>query len=134
MTRMAWPAKWPTAEYQRERRRERLTMARARLGGRCARCGAVDNLDFDHIDPATKAGNISEITNWALARFLAEVDKCQLLCHGSCHVDKSIRDYPTACGSGLGRSRCPCDQCRAWRREYHTAYMRRYRLARSSPG
>jgi 5-methylcytosine-specific restriction endonuclease McrA len=34
---------------RRKYRRERL------LGGECVRCGATDDLEFDHIDPKTKA-------------------------------------------------------------------------------
>src|SRR5215470_14817083 len=79
-------------EYQRQRRHERLALARERLGGRCIRCGATQKLQFDHIDRAAKVANISEITSWSLDRFRAEVDKCQLLCArqvkavGSAHV------------------------------------------------
>lgn len=114
-------------------------MARERLGGKCARCGATENLQFDHINPATKVANISEIANWSLARFLAEVDKCQLLCGpGGCHQDKTTRDlYPTVCSSGEGRWKCPCDMCQMWRTGYHAGYMKRSReqaMARSSSG
>lgn len=42
--------------------------------------------ELDHVDGDTKVANISEITNLSLPRFLAEVDKCQLLCGpGGCH-------------------------------------------------
>lgn len=58
-------------------------MARERLGGQCVRCGATENLDFDHIVPGSRTRKISEATNWTLDRFLTEVDKCQLLCHPS---------------------------------------------------
>jgi len=29
------------------------------LGGRCVRCGATEDLEFDHIDPSTKRFTIS---------------------------------------------------------------------------
>lgn len=105
-------------------------MARARLGGHCAGCGTTDGLHFDHVDPATKVANISEITNWALPRFLAEVDKCQLLCGGAgCHQDKTSQENyaATLCPSGVGRWRCPCEQCKAFRRAWQASYMRRWR-------
>jgi hypothetical protein len=68
-------------QYQEQRRLERLALATARLGGKCVRCGATESLDFDHIVASTKNRKISEATNWSMERFLAEVDKCQLLCH-----------------------------------------------------
>jgi hypothetical protein len=88
------------------------------------RCGATEGLQFDHIDSRTKIANISEVTNWRLYRFLAEVDKCQLLCGpGGCHQDKTTCDlYPTACTSGEGRWKCECDLCAAWRTGYHAGY------------
>ena len=43
-------------------------------------CGVTDGLEFDHVNPETKVRKISEATNWSMARFLSEVDKCQLLC------------------------------------------------------
>jgi hypothetical protein len=125
--------RWTTEqhrEYQRERRQKRLALAKVRLGGRCARCGATENLQFDHVDGSTKVANISEITNWALERFLAEVDKCQLLCGGSggCHQDKTTQEcYTTICSSGEGRWRCPCGYCQMWRAGYHAGYMKKSR-------
>jgi hypothetical protein len=96
-------------EYQRKRRRERLALARERLGGRCVRCGATESLQFDHIDGSTKVANISEIANWKPERFLEEVDKCQLLCGpGGCHQDKTTEELDdTVCSSGEGRWKCP---------------------------
>jgi hypothetical protein len=87
-------------QYQEKRRLERLAMAKERLGGRCVRCGATENIDFDHIVQGTKNRKISEATNWSLERFLAEVDKCQLLCHAGSgcngHADKTrdAGEYP----------------------------------------
>lgn len=74
-------------EYQKERYRKRLAIARERLGGKCIKCEETEDLEFDHIDPASKLRKISEATNWSLARFLAEVDKCQLLCREH-HIEK----------------------------------------------
>jgi 5-methylcytosine-specific restriction endonuclease McrA len=36
--------------WRAARRAELIEM----LGGRCVRCGAVEDLEFDHIDPTTK--------------------------------------------------------------------------------
>jgi hypothetical protein len=125
---MAWDPE-RHREYQRQRRRERLALARECLGGQCVRFGATENLQFDHIDGSTKVANISEITNWSLKRFLEEVDKCQLLCGpGSCHQDKTTEEtYDTICSTGEGRWKCQCGYCAMWRSGYHAGYMKRSR-------
>jgi hypothetical protein len=33
------------------------------LGGRCVRCGANEDLEFDHIDPSTKVFAVTEAGN-----------------------------------------------------------------------
>ena len=117
---MAMSAEWHR-EYQRQRCRERLALARERLGGRCARCGSTEDLDFDHIVPGSRTRKISEATNWSLARFLAEVDKCQLLCR-SCHQEKSAETGENGAvehgGGAKGKHNCPCDLCKMARRDY----------------
>lgn len=117
-------------EYQRKRCHERLALARKRLGGRCVRCGSTENLDFDHIVPGSRVRKISEATNWSLARFLAEVDKCQLLCR-TCHQEKSGEtgeDGSVEHGGGKkGKRNCPCTLCKTKRREYNTTLRRRIR-------
>ena len=79
-------------------------MARERLGGRCARCDATEGLQFDHITPGSRARKVSEATNWAMERFLAEVDKCQLLCD-PCHRAKSSEAGEVAIGERQGTAR-----------------------------
>src|SRR6266404_5080434 len=108
---MAMSVEWHR-EYQRQRCHERLALARERLGGRCVRCGSTENLDFDHIVPGSKIRKISESTNWSLVRFLAEVDKCQLLCR-SCHRKKTgetREDGSVEHGGGkTGKRNCRCE-------------------------
>jgi 5-methylcytosine-specific restriction endonuclease McrA len=127
------------ADYQRQRYAERMAMATERLGGSCVRCGAVDHLEFDHIDRATKVADVSYLASKAsLARFLAEVDKCQLLC-SPCHHDKS-REYgetgggwnknktgevPHGTSSGYLYWKCRCDPCRAARTAYRQNWAER---------
>jgi len=115
-------------KYQMYRLRERLPIARERLGECCATCGATESLEFDHIDPKTKEGNISEIANWSLLRFLKEVDKCQLLCR-ACHAIKTAQDqgYGDHNNYSAGKRNCKCEICIEKRRSYHREYMRRYR-------
>jgi hypothetical protein len=125
------------ADYQRRRYRERMAMATARLGGCCARCGATANLEFDHIDRAIKVADVSYLASKAaLAKFLAEVDKCQLLC-GPCHHDKSreygetgggqnkMTEVPHGTSSGYTYWKCRCDDCRAARGAYRQGWAAR---------
>jgi hypothetical protein len=108
-------------EYQRNRSRERLALARERLGGACARCGTTENLEFDHVDPAAKVREVSASVCLSLEKFLLEVDRCQLLCH-ACHVDKSVENGDlrhTGHGEGAkGRNGCKCEPCKVQRNAY----------------
>lgn len=46
--------------------------------GPCRVCGTWDDLQVDHIDPATKLGH--NVWSWAPERMAAELAKCQVLC------------------------------------------------------
>jgi 5-methylcytosine-specific restriction endonuclease McrA len=78
----------------------RLAERRARiikyLGGCCAKCGATEELDVDHIDARTKSFKLS---GGSLSCYwedlLPELAKCQLLCR-PCHVEKTALEYPKA--------------------------------------
>lgn len=126
--------------YQEKRRLERLAMARERLGGGCVRCGATDNLDFDHIVPGTRARKISEATNWSMERFLAEVDKCQLLCHpgSGCggHAEKTLESGEHARGEQLSQAKLTEDDVRAIRASTatYTALAAQYGVSRQQIG
>jgi hypothetical protein len=63
------------------------------LGGRCVRCGAVEDLEFDHIDPATKRFAVGASLSRAWPELVEEALKCQLLCR-PCHIDKGAEDRP----------------------------------------
>jgi len=75
---------------RRKYRRERLIEM---LGGACVRCGATDDLEFDHIDPATKAFAVGSDMSRAWSKLVEEALKCQLLCF-ECHVAKGREDRP----------------------------------------
>ncbi len=66
--------------YMKRRWIKRRAAAVATLGGKCAVCGATKNLEFDHVDPATKVATIAKASSFSQVRFDAEVAKCQLLC------------------------------------------------------
>lgn len=119
-------------DYQRNRAQQRIIMAREILGNQCVNCGSRENLEFDHVDPSSKVGNVSEIANWTLERFLGEVSKCQLLC-SSCHTQKTNKENYELCPvTNQGWYRCPCGTCRERKRLYHTEYMRKYRQRKTN--
>jgi len=81
------------ANCERKRRvyAARIAFARWVLGGKCLQCGSEQYLQFDHINPSTKSLELGRAAVVSLERFLAEIPKCQLLCH-CCHVKKSKID------------------------------------------
>lgn len=69
-------------------RRQRLReQAKEKLGGKCVWCGEIENLEFDHIDPAQKVLTIGKIDR-SLDLWWKEVEKCRLLCK-PCHKKHS---------------------------------------------
>lgn len=69
-------------------REARLAQARAYLGGCCVDCGTVEDLNFDHVDRATKVENVTKLADGSKKAFWAEVRKCVLRCV-PCHKAKS---------------------------------------------
>jgi excisionase family DNA binding protein len=53
-----------------------------KAGKRCADCGAADDLQFHHLDPATKLFNVADAPTVAGAQ--SEAAKCVVLCR-RCH-------------------------------------------------
>jgi hypothetical protein len=102
--------------YYHKRRREYIDL----LGGKGIRCGAVNDLEFDHVDPHTKRFPIGKLLSVSKDEALLELNKCQLLCH-SCHIEKGrenkdqvhiprnkgIRSH----GSTLYKYGCRCEIC-----------------------
>ena len=75
----------------------RMKKLREAFGDKCVKCGSIENLHFDHIDPSTKYKSIAEMApNNGFDRCYREALKCQLLC-STCHKKKSIenQDYTT---------------------------------------
>lgn len=114
-------------KYMAERYTKRRAEAIARLGGSCVRCGAKDDLQFDHIDPATKHFTLADSGGTAADRFWAEVEKCQLLCR-ECHQEKSVEagDLPRRATHGtLAMYRhhgCRCEVCKQAKSESNRKY------------
>jgi 5-methylcytosine-specific restriction endonuclease McrA len=110
-------------EYMRRYYRMRMDRAITYLGGACAQCGSDDDLEIDHIDPATKSfdfGKVGWKKPWAEQE--AELQKCQLLCSQH-HRVKTRHDLGVPHGGGAsGKRNCPCAPCRARKAEYMTRY------------
>src|SRR5665213_333062 len=74
------------------RQSQRKAQRRAEFfaGKECVRCGSIDHLELDHIDPSTKEIRAGEL--WCMAldnpRRIKELAKSQVLCH-DCHVLKT---------------------------------------------
>lgn len=81
-------------EYMARRRRTRREEWQASVGGRCARCGATEGLQADHIDPSTKHPKLKRggvLWDLPAAELAAELAKCQPLCD-PCHREKGAED------------------------------------------
>lgn len=75
------------------------------------KCGVAEDLEFDHIDPATKLCEVSTLLYTRnLAEFWAEVKKCQLLCVDH-HKEKTRQERPIPGHGTQKRYRKPYD-CR----------------------
>jgi 5-methylcytosine-specific restriction endonuclease McrA len=107
-----------TVEAQREYQRRWIADRRSSFfaGKTCVQCGSSENLELDHIDPASKTEH--RIWSWSEERRLAEIAKCQVLCAG-CHLLKSIEsDWPKT-DHGRGRMYklgCRCTLCVEFKR------------------
>lgn len=65
-----------------------------KLGGKCVRCGAQENLTFDHIKNERRGDTkrlISQLISGDRGRLDKELELCQLLCR-RCHGLKTFND------------------------------------------
>jgi hypothetical protein len=105
-------------EYAREWYAARRAKGIESLGGKCVQCGTTEDLEIDHIDPATKVSH--RIFSWSWARIEIELKKCQLLCMPH-HLDKTIAYISTAGGTWKSR---PCHKSKSG---CHCSYHRNLR-------
>jgi 5-methylcytosine-specific restriction endonuclease McrA len=108
----------------RERYVQRSAEAIEFLGGRCANCGSVDALEFDHIDPKAKEANVTQLLLQGWDRVLDELSSCQLLC-ASCHQEKTSREWAAKAVHGTDASYergCRCAECR----QAHSAKVKQW--------
>lgn len=121
------------AELQRGYCYRQHALAVEYLGGRCVKCGTIEKLEFDHINPITKSFTITKfLTQKPWEEVLAELRKCQLLCE-NCHKEKTLAEQTGSREHGTWaayrRGKCRCDVCR----DFFNAYRREWRSRKSSP-
>lgn len=92
-------------------------------GKRCGKCGSVEELELDHVDPSQKISH--KIWSWSATRRAAELAKCQVLC-STCHKAKTLRDsgHDGHGNQHMYRKGCRCDVCKAWARADWQRYPR----------
>ena len=119
-----------TVEDKREYQRHWVATRRAEwfLEKWCAHCGSIDDLECDHADPTTKLYEVSAL--WGMApgnpQRIAELAKCQALCHG-CHLKKTVSETEEAAHGTNARYTakkfyCRCALCRAAHAEVAARY------------
>jgi hypothetical protein len=114
------------AEYMAKRRADRRKGLIAWLGGVCVRCGTREDLEFDHIDPATLSFRINGPSLDKPWRVLyTEARKCQLLCRQH-HWEKTLENGEVAVvehgGGSSGKKNCKCQPCKERKAEYMRVY------------
>lgn len=114
------------AEYLRDRRKKRRIECIKILGEKCTQCGSKESLEFDHIDPSTKAFTITTMLAGNWDNLLIEVKKCQLLC-SVCHRNKSSKES-FGRQFGIGRHgtmwmywkhKCRCEICKNYKHQHY---------------
>lgn len=115
---------------------ERVAIGYAALGGKCRKCGEVNDLEFDHIDPSQMSFRLRSGWGRPIGIWMAELAKCQLLCR-SCHQLKSIFELGKSVARGTHGTisayrYCKCDECKRAKREWQRSYRATKRLATAS--
>lgn len=107
-------------EYMLARYHRRRDLWLAKLGGSCAECGGLSDLEFDHIEPKEKTFNIGRaLTSASESKLAGEMRKCQLLCQ-NCHRDKTNSEQSVEHGGGLtGKKNCLCELCKPLKLRYN---------------
>lgn len=108
--------------YQREYCAKRR---RAWLADKCCvRCGAIEDLQVHHIDPALKISH--NVWSWKEEKRLVELAKCEVLC-GGCHraLHCNARKKHSLSRYLAG---CRCETCKeAYRTERRKIYRSKVR-------
>jgi hypothetical protein len=89
------------------------------VGEKCRKCGATEDLEFDHIDPDKKSFDVGALwPRHKIPAVLEELKKCQALCR-PCHEAKSAREFSEARSGtfrhgtwySLQKMKCRCEEC-----------------------
>lgn len=106
------------------------------IGIQCAKCGAVEDLEIDHVDWRTKTLEISKSMGSAKwPAVLEELKKCQALC-GKCHREKSAAEAIERAAAEVHgtayryRQGCRCGECR----HAQVAYRRTWKMRTGRAG
>lgn len=115
--------------YLKKRRRKCLSF----LGNKCIRCGALDNLEFDHIYREIKEFDISQgiAKHLKWEKLVKELMKCQLLCK-NCHNLKTIKDLGNKVAKGThgnlsAYTYCRCEKCKLAKKEWSEEYYKTHK-------
>lgn len=124
--------------YLLRRYHERRAEAVRILGGVCVECGASTDLQIDHRDPADKSFSLGRMWSVSKDRYLAELEKCQLLC-AEHHLAKTLAERGQIPARGthgtLSSYRyCHCVVCREAMRVYNRGNREKRRLKVQSLG
>jgi hypothetical protein len=99
------------------------------LGGKCVKCGATQNLHFDHIDKKEKSFNLS--SNLTLESIKDEIDKCQLLCEKH-HLEKTSHEnsgFAHGTTYSWMKKKCLCKVCLEAKNKWNQARNAKRRKA-----
>lgn len=73
----------------KDRNRKRKWFSKYKLKIKCEKCGETHpaTLQFHHIDPTKKEGNIGALTRngWSINKIKEEIRKCKVFC-ANCHL------------------------------------------------
>lgn len=116
--------------YQRDWLKKRRQAWIDSQGGCCAKCGSIDGLEVDHIDPSHKTMNPTRFWSRAASTVAVELENCQVLC-SECHLQKTCDEMARADHGANSRyqSGCRCRECKA----AHTMASREWRESRKMP-
>jgi 5-methylcytosine-specific restriction endonuclease McrA len=75
-------------DYMKKRWADRRKKAIDYLGGKCEKCGATDDLEFDHRSKRSKEFTLADFGSKNEKDFHKELKKCRLLCR-PCHYERT---------------------------------------------
>lgn len=82
-------------KYRLKRYHKKMREAKRKLGGKCRKCGATTNLQFDHVNPKSKKFALGKNWSYSESTVNREKGKTQLLCekHNKEKYNKTPKEY-----------------------------------------